>query len=257
MIERVVIIPREIDEELANQVTAELLLLSAEDQREPITLYVNSPGGSVADGLAIVDTMATIPNQVRTFAMGLAAGIALLVLASGTRGHRHALAHARMRLTRIKGDAEASRHWRFELARMFATHTGKPAEAVFADMQAQRWFDAPQARAYGLVDRITARASSSHLDVEPAVSQLLSLAALINPWHTPSAESLDVDRTWTAPALAEELCEQLHAHEPAVFAQALAIAVERGDARAVLSSALRLGRPDSLEQLKDLMAAFE
>ncbi|HZG97142.1 MAG TPA: ATP-dependent Clp protease proteolytic subunit, partial [Nocardioidaceae bacterium] len=94
--QRIVVLGQEVDDAVANRICAQLLLLSAEDPRRDISLYINSPGGSVSAGLAIMDTMRLIPNDVSTLAMGLAASMGQFLLSAGTRGKRHALPHARV-----------------------------------------------------------------------------------------------------------------------------------------------------------------
>ena len=94
--QRIVVLGQEVDDPIANRICAQLLLLSAEDQRRDISLYINSPGGSVSAGLAIYDTMRLIPNDVSTLAMGIAASMGQFLLSAGTHGKRYALPHARI-----------------------------------------------------------------------------------------------------------------------------------------------------------------
>ena len=94
--QRIVVLGQEVDDPVANRICAQLLLLSAEDPRRDISLYINSPGGSVSAGLAIMDTMRLIPNDVSTLAMGLAASMGQFLLSAGTPGKRYALPHARV-----------------------------------------------------------------------------------------------------------------------------------------------------------------
>ena len=94
--QRIIVLGQEVDDPIANRICAELLLLSAEDPHRDISLYINSPGGSVSAGLAIYDTMRLIPNDVSTLALGLAASMGQFLLSAGTLGKRYALPHARI-----------------------------------------------------------------------------------------------------------------------------------------------------------------
>lgn len=163
--ERIVFLGAEVDDELANRVCAQLLLLSAEDGRRDITLYVNSPGGSVDSGMAIYDVMQYLPNDIATVALGLAASMGQFLLSAGTPGKRHALRHARVMMHQpsggirgtasdIKIQAEQSRYLKRTLAQRISLHTGQPVEQIEADSDRDRWFTAEQARDYGLVDHV-------------------------------------------------------------------------------------------------------
>ena len=96
--QRIIVLGQQVDDDIANRICAELLLLSAEDPARDISLYINSPGGSVSAGLAIYDTMQLIPNDVSTLAMGLAASMGQFLLTAGTPGKRHALPNSRILL---------------------------------------------------------------------------------------------------------------------------------------------------------------
>ena len=142
-----------------------MLLLSAEDPHSDISLYINSPGGSVTAGLAIYDTMRLIPNDVSTLAMGLAASMGQFLLSAGTPGKRYALPHSRVLMHQgsagiggtavdIEIQAENLEHTKNVLMHLIAEHTGQPVERVEADALRDRWFTAEQARDYGFVDQI-------------------------------------------------------------------------------------------------------
>ena len=166
--ERIVVLGSEIDDALANRVVAQLLLLAAEDPGRDITLYVNSPGGSVTAGMAVFDTMNAIEPDVATVATGLAASMGQFLLTAGAPGKRGVLPHAEVMmhqphsgtggtesdiviraamLTRLKG----------RMAEITAQRTGQSLERVVADAERDRWFSARDAVAYGLADRVLTR----------------------------------------------------------------------------------------------------
>jgi ATP-dependent Clp protease, protease subunit len=163
--ERIVFIGAEIDDDLANRVCAELLLLSAQDRKRDVTLYINSPGGSVDAGMAIYDVMQFLPNDVATVALGLAASMGQSLLCAGAPGKRHALRHARVMMHQPSGgirgtasdiriQAEQSVYLKRILAGRTALHTGRPVEEIERDSDRDRWFTAEQAREYGFVDHV-------------------------------------------------------------------------------------------------------
>ena len=164
---RIVVLGAEVDDRVANRLCAQLLLLSAEDPRADISLYINSPGGSVEAGLAIYDTMALIPNDVITLAMGLAGSMGQFLLCAGTAGKRFALPHAQVLMHQgsagFGGTAADVEIYAEQLARtgrtmieLTAKHTGQSVETVERDSMRDRWFSAEEARAYGIVDHIVA-----------------------------------------------------------------------------------------------------
>jgi len=168
MHQRIVVLGQEVDDPIANRICAELLLLSAEDQRRDISLYINSPGGSVSAGLAIYDTMRLIPNDVSTLAMGIAASMGQFLLSAGTRGKRFALPHARILMHQgsagIQGtavdvqiQAENLEHTKSVMNRLIAEHTGQDLATIARDADRDRWFTAGEARDYGFVDRFWSR----------------------------------------------------------------------------------------------------
>lgn len=163
--QRIVVLGQEVDDPIANRICAELLLLSAEDPHRDISLYINSPGGSVSAGLAIYDTMRLIPNDVSTLAMGLAASMGQFLLTAGTPGKRFALPHAEVLLhqgsagiggTAIDIEIQAQRLERMKdlMMRLTAEHSGQPVEKVERDALRDRWFTAQEAKEYGLVDEV-------------------------------------------------------------------------------------------------------
>ncbi|MEV6792432.1 ATP-dependent Clp protease proteolytic subunit [Streptomyces sp. NPDC051320] len=173
--QRIVLLGTQVDEVSANRVCAQLLLLSAEDARTDISLYINSPGGSVTAGLAIYDTMRLIPNDVSTLAMGFAASMGQFLLTVGTPGKRHALPNARIMMHQpsagiggvaadIEIQAQNLEFMKRSIERITAEHTGQSEETVSRDGDRDRWFTAEQAKEYGMVDHVVASLD----DVRPA-----------------------------------------------------------------------------------------
>ncbi|MET7366654.1 ATP-dependent Clp protease proteolytic subunit [Streptomyces sp. NPDC005566] len=176
--QRIVFLGTQVDEVSANRVCAQLLLLSAEDPRTDISLYINSPGGSVTAGLAIYDTMQLIPNDVSTLAMGFAASMGQFLLTVGTEGKRFALPNARIMMHQpsagiggtasdIAIQAENLEFTKQAVERITAAHTGQSAETISRDGDRDRWFTAGQAKAYGMVDHVV----ESLDDVRPSGSR--------------------------------------------------------------------------------------
>jgi ATP-dependent Clp protease, protease subunit len=176
--QRIIVLGAEVDDQVANRLCAQLLLLSAEDPRSDISLYINSPGGSVSAGLAIYDTMRLIPNDVSTLAMGLAASMGQFLLSAGTPGKRFSLPHAQILMHQgsagFGGTAADVEIYAQQLERVAATmlrliaeHTGQSVETVEQDSRRDRWFDAEEARAYGMVDHILDRVD----DIRPALAR--------------------------------------------------------------------------------------
>ena len=165
MHERIIVLGEELQERNANRLMQQLLLLSAEDPRSDISLWVNSPGGSVSAMLAIHDVMRLIPNDVSTLAMGMAASAGQFLLSAGTPGKRYALPHARVLLHQgsagiggtavdIEIQADDLRHTRDTVLGLISEHTGQDLDTVEQDSRRDRWFSAQQALDYGFVDHI-------------------------------------------------------------------------------------------------------
>ena len=163
--ERIVFLGREVDDEIANRISAQLLLLSAQDPDRDITLYINSPGGSVTAGMAIYDTMQLITPNVATWAVGFAASMGQFLLSAGTPGKRFALPHARILMhqpsagvggnaTDVAIRAGVFGQMKREIAELTSRHTGQSVETITADADRDRWFTAQEARDYGLVDHV-------------------------------------------------------------------------------------------------------
>lgn len=167
---RIVVLGQQVDDDIANRLCAELLLLSAEDGKRDITFYINSPGGSVTAGMAIYDIMEYVPNDIVTVGMGLAASMGQFLLCAGTPGKRYALPHARIMMHQpsggiggtasdIKIQAEQMLYVKSTLAERIAFHTGQTVEQITTDSDRDRWFTADEARAYGLVDHVITSAT--------------------------------------------------------------------------------------------------
>ncbi|GII27076.1 ATP-dependent Clp protease proteolytic subunit [Planotetraspora mira] len=165
--QRIIILGQEVNDEIANKICSELLLLTAEDSQRDISLYINSPGGSVSAGMAIYDVMQYVPNDVVTVAMGFAASMGQFLLCAGAKGKRYALPHARIVMHQPLGgiggtaadiaiQAEQMRYTKKLMAERIATHTGQPLERIEADSDRDRWFTAEEAKDYGFVDHVVA-----------------------------------------------------------------------------------------------------
>jgi ATP-dependent Clp protease protease subunit len=166
--ERIVFLGSAVDDDVANRITAQLLLLAAEDSKRDITFYINSPGGSVTAGMAIYDTMQLIEPDVSTWAVGFAASMGQFLLSSGTPGKRYALPHAKIVMHQpsagiggtasdIAIQAAQYRLTKQEIAGLTAEQTGQSVEQIEKDADRDRWFTADEAKAYGFVDHVVAR----------------------------------------------------------------------------------------------------
>lgn len=170
--ERIIFLGTQVDDDIANKLCAQILLLSAEDPTRDISLYINSPGGSVTAGMAIFDTMQFAECDIATFGMGLAASMGQFLLSAGTKGKRYALPHARIMMHQpsagIGGSAsdiaimaEQFKHTKREMAELIAQHTGQTVEQITADSDRDRWFTAKEALEYGFVDHVVSRANQA------------------------------------------------------------------------------------------------
>lgn len=163
--ERIIFLGQEVNDEIANQIVAVMLYLDSEDPGKDISLYINSPGGSVHAGLAIYDTMQHIKSDVVTICVGLAASMGAFLLAGGTKGKRLALRHSRIMIHQVssgtRGQAsdieiEAREVLRIDqqLNQLLAYHTGKPLEKIQQDQKRDFYMSAQEALDYGLVDKV-------------------------------------------------------------------------------------------------------
>ena len=168
--ERIIFLGTQVDDVIANQLAAQMLLLSAEDPKRDIHLYINSPGGSVSAGMAIYDTMQFIDCDVATYGMGLAASMGQFLLTAGAKGKRYALPHARIMMHQpsagvggtaadIAIQADLFRRTKRELNELQSQHTGQPIEQIEKDSDRDRWFTADAAKDYGFVDHVVLSAT--------------------------------------------------------------------------------------------------
>ena len=163
--DRIVFLGEEIEEHMANLVVAQLLFLESEDPDKDVYLYINSPGGVVTAGMAIYDTMQYIKCPVSTICTGQAASMAAVLLAGGAKGKRIALPHARIMIHQPLGGAQGQAtdieiqakeilRLREVLNQILVDHTGQPVERIKADTDRDFFMSAPEAVAYGLVDKV-------------------------------------------------------------------------------------------------------
>jgi len=168
--ERIVFLGTQVDHSSANLICAQLLLLEAEDREQDISLYINSPGGSVTDGLAIYDTMQYVRSDVSTICLGLAASMGQFLLCAGAPGKRYALPHSRILMHQPSGQmqgqaadiaiqAEQIIYLKRMMAERIAQHTGQTVERIEADSDRDRWFTAQEALDYGFIDRVIDRST--------------------------------------------------------------------------------------------------
>jgi ATP-dependent Clp protease protease subunit len=162
---RIIFLGTQVDEDIANRMCAEMVLLAAEDDKRDISIYINSPGGSVYAGLAIYDVMQYVPNDIATYAMGMAASMGQFLLSSGTPGKRYALPHASILMHQPSGgiggtasdiriQAEQMLYIKRKLAERTAFQTGQTVEQIEKDADRDRWFTAEEAKDYGFVDHV-------------------------------------------------------------------------------------------------------
>jgi ATP-dependent Clp protease protease subunit len=165
---RIVFLGSEVNDTIANLITAQLLYLEGEDSEKDIWLYINSPGGSVTSGMAIYDTMQLVTPQVGTICMGLAASMGQFLLCAGAPGKRFALPHARVMMHQPSGgfqgqasdiqiQAEQILYVKKVMAQRISEHAGQPLEQIEADFERDRWFTAAEAQDYGIIDQVVSR----------------------------------------------------------------------------------------------------
>lgn len=163
--DRIIFLGDEVNEQTANLVVAQLLFLASEDSESDISLYINSPGGSVYDGLAIYDTMNFIKPDVATYGIGLQASMGAVLLASGEKGKRYMLPHAKTMIHQPRGgsqgvmtDMEISLREGLDikkiLSEIMAKNTGQKIDKIMADMERDFWMNAHEAKKYGIVDKV-------------------------------------------------------------------------------------------------------
>ena len=176
--QRIIVLGQQVDDDIANRIAAQMLLLAAEDPVADIALYINSPGGSVTAGMAIFDTMEFIPCDVATYAMGLAASMG----------------------QDISIQAELFRRHKQEMAQLIAGHTGQPVEKIIADFDRDRWFSAAEALEYGFVDHVISRAGQ----LPDAISEN-GIAENVAPVNAKSSQRPRAVRQVRRPAMATRM----------------------------------------------------
>ncbi len=166
--DRIIFIGTPIDDYVANSVVAQLLFLASEDGEKDISLYINSPGGSVTAGMAIFDTMQYIKPQVSTICVGLAASMASLLLTAGAKGKRYALPNSEIMIHQPLGgvqgqasDIKIHAEWilktRRKLNMIYVERTGQSLERIEQDTDRDNWMSAEEAKSYGLIDEVIVR----------------------------------------------------------------------------------------------------
>ena len=165
---RVIMLGSDVNDDVANQICAQLLFLEGEDPKADVWLYINSPGGSITAGMAIYDTMQFISCDVSTVCLGLAASMGQFLLTAGTPGKRYTLPNARIMmhqpLAGLRGQAadiaiqaEQLAFTKHRMAELTAFHSGQTIEQIQKDSERDRWFSPEQAKEYGLVDKVIVR----------------------------------------------------------------------------------------------------
>ncbi len=165
MQDRIVLLGGEVNDDSANLIVAQLLFLQAQDAKKPVSMYINSPGGSVTAGLAIYDTMQFISCPVHTYCIGQAASMGAVLLTAGEKGHRFALPNARIMIHQPWGGAEGKAsdieitcqeilRLKEKLNEILAAHSGRPLEQVVRDTDRDHFMGAEEARAWGLIDQV-------------------------------------------------------------------------------------------------------
>ncbi len=163
--ERIIFLGEEIDDEMANSIVAQLLLLDAENPEKDIMMYINSPGGVITAGMAIYDTMNHVRADVSTICLGEAASMGAFLLSGGTKGKRMALPSARIMIhqplggaqgqaTDIEIEAKEILRMKKELNTLLAKHTGQTIEKIYADTERDNYMSAQEALEYGLIDKV-------------------------------------------------------------------------------------------------------
>ncbi len=165
LMDRIVFMGAPVTDDVANIVIAQLLFLAADQPERDISLYINSPGGSVSAGLAIYDTMQFIKPPVHTICMGMAASMGCFLLAGGNKGRRSALPHSRIMMHQPSGGASGTAadievqakeiiYLRGKMNELMSKHTGRPVEQIERDFDRDRFMSAEEAKAYGIIDNI-------------------------------------------------------------------------------------------------------
>jgi ATP-dependent Clp endopeptidase proteolytic subunit ClpP len=175
--DRIIMIGKEVDDEMANIVVAQLLYLAHEDPKASITMYINSPGGSISSGMAIFDTMQFIPCNISTICFGTAASMGAFLLGAGTKGHRKALPNSRIMIHQPLGGAKGQAadieiqakeilFVRSQINAYLSMMTDQPIEKINADCDRDFYLSADQAVDYGLIDEVV-KTKTSHIKIPP------------------------------------------------------------------------------------------
>lgn len=165
MAERIIFLGTGINDDVANIITSQLMYLNSIDSESDIKLFINSPGGSVIDGLAIYDVMNWVDADVATYAMGMAASMGSILLSSGQKGKRYSLPHSRVMIHQVSSGAQGqyadleiavreAKKYQDELYKILAENTGKSFDQIFTDADRDCWFTSKEALEYGLIDEI-------------------------------------------------------------------------------------------------------
>jgi ATP-dependent Clp protease, protease subunit len=163
--DRIVFLGTDVNDDVANFISAQMLYLEGEDPNRDIWLYINSPGGSVTAGMAIYDTMQFVTPDVATICMGLGASMGQFLLCAGATGKRYALRHARILMHQPLGgvqgqaadiaiQAEQMAYTKKQMAELIAHHTGQDVDIIQRDSERDRWFTADGAKDYGIIDHV-------------------------------------------------------------------------------------------------------
>src|SRR5574343_400147 len=165
MMERIIFLGTPIDDEVANIITAQLLYLESISKKDPIQIYINSPGGYVHAGLGIYDTMQYIEPNVSTICMGLAASMASVILCAGTKGKRYALPHSKIMIHQPMGGADGQASdiliaaneimkTKTELINVISIHSNQSIEKISEDVDRDFWMTSKEAKEYGMIDSV-------------------------------------------------------------------------------------------------------
>ncbi len=163
--DRIIMMCGELDDDLANSIVAQLLYLDSEDKEKDISLYINSPGGSITAGMAIYDTMNLIAPKVSTICLGMAASMAAFILASGAKGKRFALPNSEIMIHQPLGGATGQatdiqivakhiQRIKERMNKLFSVHTNQPLEVIVRDTERDHYMFAEEAKEYGIIDEI-------------------------------------------------------------------------------------------------------
>lgn len=163
--DRIIFLGSDVNEASANIIVAQLLFLQSEDPKKDISIYINSPGGSVYDALAVYDTMQYLSNDIQTVGIGVQASAAAFLLSSGTKGKRFILPNSTVmihqpssgtkgKVTDMEIDLQESLRIKYRLNEIMAKNTGQKVDTIKVDMERDKWMTAEQAKAYGIVDEV-------------------------------------------------------------------------------------------------------